>query len=115
MHTFQNHVVFQSFSDLYREEKRQDEEGSSKSSNCSSNVSRASSFSYGVASSYASTGYNLSRTTTQSSNESSAEPQYYPAALYHSRIARNAALREIDTVTLNDEESSSQDLSLKRY
>jgi len=147
LQTFQNHVVFRSFSDLYCEEKRQERASSQKSGSSSTSSSRASSFSFNAAApSVAYTGYNkMSRSSTrvslkqclvlvstsikkltlplflfQSSIDSSSsalEAQYYPAALYNSRMTQKMAQREMDTATLNDEVSSesTQDLSLRRY
>lgn len=59
MQTFQNHVVFQSFSDLYCEEKRQEKQSSSK------NSSRSSSIASGVPSAWTSSYNELSRSSTQ--------------------------------------------------
>lgn len=118
MQQYQNHIVFRSFSDLYTEERREEERRSIRSNNSS----RASSFSEAQhIPSMGQTSYNnnLMRNNNtrislaSNSTDSDVSPQYYPAGLYNSNMAR----READSVTLNDDISSveSQGLSLRRF
>lgn len=132
---YQNHVVFQSFSDLYHLEQRsiqikaRKEALQSITASSSSNQSPAST---PTSSRAPSLFHELSRSSSNASSDdansiatiedgqqttSTSKAQFYPAGLYNSSVERRLANKESDMITLNDAPmfQAGGDLALRRF
>lgn len=132
MQFYQNHVVFQSFSDMYYLEqhakKRQQQRMEALHAIQSINRDGAKVQKQSPSSSRAPSldVHDLSRTSSRDSHETSItsvydeEDQYYPNALYSSQVQKRLNDKEADIVTLDDQPGVAgrvplQDLTLQRY
>lgn len=134
MQIYQNHVVFQSFSDLYCLEQRRESLKAIKSQQqkqqqrvqiAASSATDSDSTQSSPASSRApSLFHDLSRSSSQQSTTDSVATsvddgaQYYPAGLYSSTVERRLQDKEADVATLADMpmlHTGGQDLSLRRF
>lgn len=141
---YQNHVVFQSFSDLYHLEQRSIQskarkEMMEKSIGSTSNTASAAS-PVNVSESESNTPsssrapslfHDLTRSSSNSSSDAnsiatidddqqqSSQVQYYPEGLYNSTVETRLANKESDLITLHDapifQAGGIQDLSLRRF
>ena len=131
---YQNHVVFQSFSDLYHLEQRSIQIKARKEalSSIAASSSNQSAASTPTSSRAPSLFHELSRSSSNASSDdansiatiedgqqttSTSEAQYYPAGLYNSSVERRLANKESDMITLNDAPMFQEggELALRRF
>jgi len=129
---YQNHVVFQSFSDLYHMEQRMTQIQARKESMTTaiSSNSESSTTSTPTSSRAPSLFHELSRSSSNASSDdahsiatieddqqTSSQAQFYPAGLYNSSVERRLVNKESDMITLNDAPmfQAGADLALRRF
>lgn len=133
---YQNHVVFQSFSDLYHIEQRSIQTKARKeaiaaiASSSSSAAATESPSSTPTSSRAPSLFHELSRSssnvssddahsiaTIEDDEQGTTGAQFYPAGLYNSSVERRLANKESDMITLNDVPmlQAGGDLALRRF
>ena len=132
---YQNHVVFQSFSDLYHLEQRSIQTKARKEAlqSITASSSNQSPASTPTSSRAPSLFHELSRSSSNASSDDansiatiedgqqttsiSPEAQFYPAGLYNSSVERRLVNKESDMITLNDAPmfQAGGDLALRRF
>lgn len=124
MQIYQNHVVFQSFSDLFYIEqqqlaRQQQQQRLSQAAGPSKPLQSASAASSPTSSRAPSLLFNNTNdSTTSLANTDATEEEFYPAGLYNSSVERKRLAKEAEVATLHDVQlyrAADQDLSLRRF